>query len=230
MVNDMKRGKILLVFLLTLVLSTIVSLVIIPLNAQATLDTTTTYRAPLDRYVLERNFYERNLSDSIEANIPFLIEIGKPADYNITTHFTWKVTMNTDAHDRVVSINYTFLSNDNCLSWIREDFVGALKGTFSGAYPPQTIERLEIMNPGDNVLKIKANLNAMSNRPSASYFKLEIYDVHINVTALDLDKDGIFDALDPLPTFHNFIGLSILSVCYVFPVFTIERHCHRKKH
>lgn len=223
----MNRAKVVFLFLSVWVLLISVALVIIPSNAQGTL-TTTNYRAPLNIYVFERNFSEKNLSDSIEVNIPFRIQIGKPSTYNITTHFIWKVTMNTDADDRVVSINYTFFSNDNYLFWIREDFVGALKGTFSGAYPPQTINATA-MNIGDNNLKIKANINAKSNKPSECYFKLEIHDAYVNVAALDLDGDGVLDPVDPLPTFNNYMGLSILSLCGVFPVIVIERHLTKKK-
>jgi len=228
MVNNMNRAKVIISSLSIWVLLTTLTIVIIPLNAQATLSTTANYRAPLDMYIFERNFSEESLSDSIEVSIPFRVQIGKPSAYNITTHFIWKVTMNTDAHDRVVSINYTFFSNDNYLFWIREDFVGALKGTFSGAYPPQTITA-PATNTGDNNLKIKANINAISNKPSACYFKLEIYDAYVNVTALDLDGDGVLDPVDPLPTFNNYIGLSIIGVCGVFPIFIIERRLHKKK-
>jgi hypothetical protein len=157
------------------------------------------------------------LNDSLEVKIPFKIQVGKPSDYSVTTHFIWKVTMNTDAHDQIISINYTFFSNDNYLFWIREDFVGSIKGTIGGAYPPQIISSSETMKTGDNELKIKVNINTMSKKPSICYFKLEIYEPHVNVTALDSDGDGILNATDPLPAFNNYIGLSILGVCGVFP-------------
>lgn len=224
----MNRAKVMRSSLVIWVFLASLAMVIIPLNAQASLNATSNYRAPLDTYIIERNFSAEHLNDSIEVSVPFRVQIGKPSAYNITAHFIWKVTMNASAHDRVISINYTFFANDNYLFWIREDFVGSLIGTFSGAYPPQIISTSAI-NMGDNSLKIKANINAISNEPSACYFKLEIYDAYVNVTALDLDGDGVLDPVDPLPTFNNYMGLSILGVCSVFPISIIERRLHKKK-
>ena len=225
----MNRTKVMLAFLLVWILLTSLALLILPSNAQKALNTIATYRAPMNMYAYERIFSGEKLNEFLEVKIPFRIQIGKPSDYNITTHFMWKVTMNTESHDQIISVNYTFFSNDNYLFWIREDFIGALKGTFSGAYPPQTISNPETIKTGDNELKIKVNTSTIGKKPSVGYFKLEIHDPHVNVTALDLDGDGILDATDPLPSLNNYAGLSILSVWGVFPVCIIKRRAHRKK-
>jgi hypothetical protein len=227
-VKDMNRTKVMLVFLLVWVILSSFALLILPSNAQKALKTIATYRAPMDIYAYERIFSGEQLNEFLEVKIPFSIQIGKPSDYNITTHFTWKVTMNAESHNQIISINYTFFSNDNYLFWIREDFIGALKGTFTGAYPPQTIGNPQTIKIGDNELKIKVNISRIDKKPSKCYFKLEIQDPHVNITALDLDSDGILDAADPLPTLNNYTGFSILGICGVFPVFMIKRHSRRK--
>jgi hypothetical protein len=205
------------------------SLIIAPTNAQGGLAVTADYPSPISTYVLEKVFTDATLSDSIEINVPFRILKGAPRGYNSTIDFTWFVTMDCEDPDRIVSVNYTFFSNDNYFLWIREDFVGALKGTFGGSYLPQNISKPEMLNVGDNELTIRTLIDAKAEKPSKCNFRLEISSVHVKVEALDLDGDRILDPVDPLLGFNNYVGLPIFGIAGIVPIFIAGRRIRKKK-
>ncbi|MEM1540196.1 MAG: hypothetical protein QXJ07_02290 [Candidatus Bathyarchaeia archaeon] len=229
LVISMKRAYIIGLLTLIWLLLVAMLLIIAPLSAQSELKVMTDYYAPISLYTFNKNFTETTLKDFMEINIPFKILKGKPKNYNLTTDFTWRMVIDSEGHDRVISVNYTFFLNDKYFNWIREDFVGALKGTFGGGYPPQTISKSEALNVGDNKLTIRVSIDAQANKSSRCYFRLEISNVHVKVKALDLDGDGILDPIDPLPSFNNYIGLPLFGIIGIFPISIKGRQLGKKR-
>jgi len=224
----MKRIHIVGILILTWLLLVAHPLIFIPSIAQSKLTAIADYPAPISTYVFEKNFTDTTLSDSIEINVPFRIPEGGPQVYGSTIDFTCRVVEDSEGHDRVVSVNYTFFSNDNYFDWIRHDFVGALKGTSGGSYPTQTISKPETLNIGDNKLAIRVLINASAEEPSSCYFRLEISNVHVRVEALDLDGDGILDPIDPLLSFNNIV-LLLAGVTGIFTTFIVKRRLSKEK-
>lgn len=225
----MKKSYIIGILIPIWLLTVAFPLVIAPVIAQVEIPVITDYPAPMSTYVFEKNFMVISLEDTMEINVPFKMPKGKPEGYNVTIDFEYLVRIDSEAKDRIVSVNYTFFSNENYLHWIREDFVGALKGTFGGSYPTKNIAKPETLNVGDNILKIKIIITTKAESPSKCHFHLEINNVYVKVKSLDLDGDGILDPVDLLPSLNNYAGLSALGIIEAIPISITGWRIHRKR-
>jgi len=63
-----------------------------------------------------------------------------------------------------------------------------------------------------NTLTIKINILQKNSSESKSYFELQIKQPHVKIKALDVDRDGICDIVDPLPGINNNYVAGIFSI------------------
>jgi hypothetical protein len=203
-------------------------IIVNPVKAQSTVLPQARYDASESKYVIANENAKLSFTDLKDVIIPFNVTTGSPSGFNTTADFQMRVIMSCNDQNKSVRVKYTFFNNGVEVDEIREDFVGLSGTTIVGSYPP-TVIRSDAIQAGDNTLTIKVSVSsevAKSETPCSFY--LEMSDVHLNVTAVDADNDGISDPVDPIIGMNNYAALPLLGTLAI-PVSTIVVRMMPKK-
>jgi len=219
----MRKRRVIALLCAAWLLGVSVFLIGVPVQAQKGLPEHV-YPAPEPSIVFEKNTTtEAEWSWSKTINIPFHLEPGYLKAYNVTVFFTFM--MDIDQGDNLkgdMRIYYLFLCNGVQWRNITDIYVGGLTGKLGGYFPVKHIPT-ELLKAGENVATLKIYIKAKYESLDKCYVKLVIEDLCVKSHYLDLDRDGILDAADPLPGINNYAATILIGAIGSYATIRIGR-------
>ncbi len=117
------------------------------------------YSAPQTKYSIANENLVKIIDITKSIDVPFMISDKDTNQYNTTVTFDWNAKMRTDDTNKIVSLNFTIICNENRLESFRKDFVGVSVDVNDRIL--YTISNDALRN-GENKFTLKVTANTIS--------------------------------------------------------------------